>query len=312
MAAEDVQPPREDARPGRRPALFGVHRAYVDDLERRLEWSEGAHADMRLEISEQADDLASARLALAESTGWTERLPAALRTVAALAAGHLDWEREQPRDQREDAEHRLSAAVLALAGEHLLAQVDVSIGEPAGELERETRLNDNGRPVRTIVSLGACAVDCTWQPGVDAGLDTTEVIEGVCAAVVCSLAGVAASRTERDEVTQLADARSLSRHLALRNRDNLPAAILQVTLSGQSSIEHQELYGRLALSASLADAAAVMDRLAHTYGGQAYQTNDGEFRVLVDAADVDAARYDLQERLSGYDGLIFRVDVDRA
>jgi hypothetical protein len=162
------------------------------------------------------------------------------------------------------------------------------------------------------VRLGACAVDCTWQPGVDAGLDTTEVIEGLCAAVVCSLAGVAASRAERDEVTQLGDDRSLSRHLALRNRLDEPAAILRVTVDGQSSIEHEELYGRLALSASLADAAAVMDRLGRSYGGQAYQTDDGEFRVLVDAGDVDAAHYELQERLSGYDGLVFLVDVDRA
>ncbi len=188
----------------------------------------------------------------------------------------------------------------------------MSIGEPAGELERETRVNENGRPVRTIVRLGACAVDCTWQPGVDAGFDTTEVIEGLCAAVVCSLAAVAASRSERDEVTQLADARSLSRHLALRNRNNLPVAVLRVTVDGQSQIEHQELYGRLAWAASLADAASALDRLARTYGGQAYHIDDREFRVLVDAGDVDAAHYELQERLSAYDGLIFRVDVDRA
>jgi GGDEF domain-containing protein len=304
--------PEEDARPRRRGALFGVQRAYVDDLEQRLEWSEGARDDARFEISELSGDLKSARLALAETTGWTARLPPALQTLAALAAGHLDWEREQPREQREDAEQRLGTAVLALAGEHLLAQVEVSVGEPAGELERETRVNENGRPVRTVVRLGACAVDCTWQPGVDADLDTTEVIEGMCAAVVCSLAGVAASRAERDEVTQLGDARSLSRHLALRNRLDQPAAILRITVDGRSAIEHQELYGRLALSASLADAAAATDRLARTYGGQAYQTGDLEFRVLVDDADVDAARYAAQERLSDYDGLIFRVDVDRA
>jgi hypothetical protein len=304
--------PEEHARPRRRGALFGVQRAYVDDLETRLEWSEGALADARFEISEHADDVQSARLALAESTGWTARLPAALRTLAELAAGHLDWDREQPNQQREDTERTLAAAVLVLAGEHLLAQVDVSIGEPAGELQRETRVNENSRPVRTVVRLGACAVDCTWQPGVDAGLDTTEVIEGLCAAVVCSLAGVAASRSERDEVTQLGTSRSLSRHLGLRNRLDQPAAILRVTVDGRSAIEHQELYGRLALSASLADAAGALDRLARTYRGQAYQTDDREFRVLVDAADVDAANYELQDRLSGYDGLIFRVDADRA
>ena len=304
--------PEEDARPPRKAALFGVHRAYVDDLETRLEWAEGAHADTRFEISEQADDLQSARLALAESTGWLKRLPAALQTLAELAAGHLDWDREQPSQQRGDAERTLAAAVLELAGEHLLASVDVSVGEPAGELHRETRLNENGRPVRTTVRIGACAVDCTWQPGVDAGLDTTEVIEGLCTAVVCSLVGVAVSSSERDEVTQLGDARSLSRHLALRNRNEEPAAILTVTVGGQSAIDYRELYGRLAWSASLADAASALDRLARAYGGEAYYTQDREFRLLVDAADVDAARYAAQEVLSGYDGLVFHVAVDRA
>ena len=290
--------PEEDAQPRRRGALFGVQRSYVDALEARQ--------------AELTSSLESARLALEESTGWSKRLPAALQTLAQLATGQLDWDREQPNQHREDTEHTLAAAVLALAGEHLLSSVDISIGEPAGELQRETRRNDNGRPVRTVVRLGACAVDCTWQPGVDAGLDTTEVIEGLSAAVVCSLASVAASRAERDEVTQLGDARSLSRHLALRNRLDEPAAILRVMVDGQSSIEHLELYGRLALSASLADAAAVMDGLARTYGGGAYQTDDREFRVLVDAGDVDAAEYALQERLSGYDRIVFRVDSERA
>ena len=55
-----------------------------------------------------------------------------------------------------------------------------------------------------------------------------------------------------------------------------------------------------------------MDGLARTYGGGAYQTDDREFRVLVDAGDVDAAEYALQERLSGYDRIVFRVDSERA
>ncbi len=118
-----------------------------------------------------------------------------MRDLATLAAG----------ESVDDAEPRLAAAVLALAGEHLLASVDVSIGEPAGELERETRVNENGRPVLTIVRLGGCVVDCTWQPGVNAGLDTTQIVEALCIAVVCSLAGIAASRIERDPVTQLGD-----------------------------------------------------------------------------------------------------------
>ena len=84
--------------------------------------------------------------------------------------------------------------MLALAGEHLLARVEVSLGEPAGELDRNTTRNDNDRPIRTLVRLGGCVVDCTWQPGVDAGPDTTGIVEALSTAVVCSLAGVAASR----------------------------------------------------------------------------------------------------------------------
>jgi len=295
----------EDAQPQRRGALFGVQRAYVDALEAQLVRTEGDLATAGGESAELTASLRSARLALEESAGWSQRLPVALRELATLAAGHLDMDGEDPKQ-------RLAAAVLDLAGEHLLASVEVSIGEPAGELQRDTRLNENSRPVRTIVRLGACAVDCIWHPGIDAPPDTVQVIEGLAAAVVCSLAGVAASRAERNQVTQLGDARSLSRHLALRNRLDEPVAILLVTVDGESAIEHRELYGRLAWSASFADAASALDRLARSYGGEAYQTDDREFRLLVDAADVDAARYAAQEELSGYDGLDFRVAVDRA
>jgi hypothetical protein len=296
--------PDEGAQPRRRGALFGVKRDYVDDLETRFEWSEGALAGARFEISEQAEDLESARLALAETAGWSERLPAALQTLAALAAGDVDNEDGDPG-------RRLAAAVLALAGEHLLSGVEVSIGEPNGGLQRETSVNENGRPVRTIARIGGCAVDCTWQPGVDAGQDTTEIVERLATAVVSSLVGVASTRTTRDVVTQLGDNRALARHLALRNRQNQPVAIIDVTVTSESRISYQELFGRMAWDASLADAASALDRVARANGGQAYQTGSKDFRLLIDVDQAEQTEDQAAEALEDYDGLIFRVSIAR-
>ena len=285
----------KDARPPRKGALFGVQRAYVDALEEDLET---AHA----KNTQLTASLESARLALAETAGWSERLPAALQTLAALAAGDLDRDGGDP-------DRRLAAAVLALAGEHLLAGVEVSIGEPSGELQRETSVNENGRPVRTAARIGACAVDCTWQPGVDAGRDTTEIVEKLAAAVVCSLVGVASTRATREIVTQLGDGKALARHLALRNRQNQPVAIVDVSVSGESRISYQELFGRMAWDASLADAASTLDRVARAYGGQAYQTADRDFRLLVDVDQAEQTQDQAAEALEEYDGLIFRVSI---
>jgi hypothetical protein len=294
----------KDARPPRKGALFGVQRAYVDALEQTLETTEETLETAHAKNAEQADDLQSARLALAETAGWSERLPAALQTLAALAAGDVDSEDADPG-------RRLAAAVLALAGEHLLAGVEVSIGEPNGELQRETSVNENGRPVRTAARIGACAVDCTWQPGVDAGSDTTEIVERLATAVVCSLVGVASARVARDIVTQLGDGKALARHLALRNRQNQPVAIVDVTVSGESRIEFQELFGRMAWDASLADAASALDRLARANGGQAYQTDSKDFRLLVDVDQAEQTSDQAAEALEDYDRLIFRVSIAR-
>jgi hypothetical protein len=204
---------------------------------------------------------------------------------------------------------RLAAAVLALAGEHLLASVDVSIGEPAGEIERETRVNENGRPVLTIVRLGGCVVECVWQPGVDAGLDTTRIVEALCIAVVCSLAGVATARVERDPVTQLGDERSLARHEALRTRLQQPAGTVSVVFDENSTVKYQKLFGGMAWEAALSRVAAELDRIASAHGGQAYQVSKLSIRLLVDAGDVDAAVMAAQEQLADYDRLSWRVDV---
>jgi hypothetical protein len=290
----------EDAQPRRRGALFGVRRDYVDALEAK-------HAEALAESAELTSGLRSARLALDESAGWSKRLPAGLAELASLAAGDLVGE---------DVQGRLGAAVLALAGEHLLARVEVSLGEPAGELDRDTTWNDNGRPIRTLVRLGGCAVDCTWQPGVDAGPDTTGVIEGLCSAVVCSLAGVAASRVQRDPVTQLGDERSLARHEALRERLRQPAGIVRVVFDENSTVEYQKLFGGMAWDAALSRVAADLDEIARAHGGQAYQVSPPpdqvtvlEFRLLLDADDVDAAAVAAQAQLADYDGLSWRVDV---
>ncbi len=168
----------ESVHPQLRRALLGIRREDVEALQARLAQTESDLATVRAENDGLTTDLNTANLALGETAGWSERLPVALGDLTNLAAG-------KPTD--EDTKAHLAAAVLALAGEHLLAKVDVSIGEPAGELYRDTSFNENGRPIRTIARLGACSVDCTWQPAVNAGPDTAEIIEGLCAAVVCSL-----------------------------------------------------------------------------------------------------------------------------
>jgi hypothetical protein len=277
-----------ESEPQRKRALFGVQRAYVDALEGHLQATEA--------------DLESARLALKETAGWSERLPVALQTFAALAAGDR-------HDEPGDLGERLAAAVLALAGEHLLAGVDVAIGEPAGELRHETSVNENGRPIRTTARIGACAVDCTWQPGVDAGIDTTAIVESLATAVVCSLIGVVSTRVTRGIVTQLGDQKALARHLALRARQSEPVAIVEIRADGESQIEHQELFGRMAWDASLADAASMLDRLAKANGGQAYQTGGRDFRLLVDAEQAEQASDQAAEALEDYDGLIFSVSI---
>jgi hypothetical protein len=244
--------------------------------------------------------LESAQLALGESAGWCERLPVGLGELASLAAGERDTK---------DVQGRLGAAVLAVAGEHLIAQVLVSLGDPAGELERGTTWNENGRPVRTTVRLGGCVVDCTWQPEVDAGRDTASVIEGLCSAVVCSLAGVAASHVQRDPVTQLGDERACARHEALRVRLGQPTGAVGVVFDEQSTVDYTGLYGRVAWDAALSRVAAELDRIAHEHGGQAYHVARLGFRLLVDGDSVEAAAIATEQELTEYDGLLWRVDV---
>jgi GGDEF domain-containing protein len=290
----------KDTRPRRKRALLGVQSAYADALEAKLAATERALQTANAENDGLTASLQSARSALNETTGWSRRLPSALRELASLAAGDLS---------DEAPEQNLANAILAVAGEHLLASVSVTRGDPTGELERRTQRNEHGRPISTVIKLGACEANCTWQPGVEAGPDTTEIIEGLATAVVCSLAGAMNARTEREVITQLGDKRSLARHLALRDRQDQPTQLVRVRVDGESAIKHRELYGRLAWSAALAETAGVLDRVARAYGGQAYQTGDREFRLLIDA-DKASQACELAERATEeYDELIIRIDL---
>lgn len=291
-----VKGPVHDKPIPRRKALLGIRREYVEALEdlahaqeRILEQTEKDLTEANEANVELAGNLQSARLALNESAGWSERLPEALRELADLAAGATP---------DEDAGQALADAVMALAGEHLIGGVQIVRGDPEGTIERETSRNENGRPVKTTVRLGGIVLAASWQPGVDAGPDTTDVVESMCEAVVCSLAGVEGARTDRDTVTQLADGRALARHLALRQRLREPVAIVQVTVGAQSVIEYRELYGRLAWSASLAHAAGMLERIARANGGQAYQTGEREMRMLVDLGQAEQARQLAEEALA--------------
>lgn len=284
--------PGKDTRPKRKRALLGVQSEYVDTLEAEL-------AQANAENERLTESLRSARSALNESAGWSKRLPEGLRELASLAAGEIN----------ENPEQTLASAILTVAGEHLLASVNITRGDPTGELEKSTERNENGRPISTVIRLGVCEANCTWQPGVEAEMDTTEIIEGLCTAVVCSLAGVINARVGREVITQLGDKKALARHLALRTRQDQPAQMVRVRVDGESAIKHREVYGRLAWSAALAETAGVLDRVARAYGGQAYQTADREFRLLIDADKAAQACEMAEQATKEYDDLIIRIDL---
>jgi hypothetical protein len=281
-----------------RRALLGVNREDVDALQSRLAETVSELADTRIEKKELSVELQSARQALGESAGWSERLPLAVERLGLLAAGELE------RGEQED---RLAAAVLAVGGEHLLSSVEIEIGDPTGELARGTECNQNGRPIRTLVKLGRCVVDCTWQPGVDAGKDTTGIVEALCVAVVHSLASAVTVPSERVVLTQLGDERSCRRQLALRARLSEPTGVVEVAIDEGCVAPHSELYGREAWSAALARAAAALEAIARAHGGQAYHVSDFRFRLVVDEDRVADAEADAVRELADYDEVIFTV-----
>ncbi len=108
----------------------------------------------------------------------------------------------------------------------------------------------------------------------------------------------------------------MARHEALRARVQQPAGMVSVVFDENSAIKYQKLFGGMAWEAALSRVAADLDGIARAHGGQAYQVSPPpdqvtvlQFRLLVNAGDVDAAAMAAQEELADYDGLIFRVDV---
>jgi hypothetical protein len=82
MAAQHDQPRL-------RRALLGIRREDVQALQARLAETQDRNAEL-------ASNLESARLALGEAAGWSDRLPAALRDLATLAAGESVDDAEPP------------------------------------------------------------------------------------------------------------------------------------------------------------------------------------------------------------------------
>jgi hypothetical protein len=94
MTATQDQPPVRRAphprEPRRRTALLGVNSEYVDALEHALTTTRQRLATARAENERLTRELDSAHAALDHATGWSERLPAAVRVLATLAAGDSD------------------------------------------------------------------------------------------------------------------------------------------------------------------------------------------------------------------------------
>jgi hypothetical protein len=262
----------------RRVLFGGVHREDAAALQELLE---GTQAELRL-----------VRSALEESVGWAERLPAALADLARLAAGDSAWE---------DPETHFAAAIKTVAGERLLAEVEIASVYAEGSTggEQHTEWRTPSAPLRTDVRVGTRLCRCTWSPDARAGEETTAVIESLCRAVLFSLAGLdaAGERDQRWIVTQMADGRAYARAMALRERLSQPTATVAIYADPESAGEHREVYGQIAWEASFADAGAVIEEVANRAAGQAYQTHERTFAVVLDPSRADDVETELREHL---------------
>ncbi len=212
----------------------------------------------------------------------------------------------------EDMGATLADAILALIGEELLASRRDLGRRPGRAAATRHNLNDNARPIATTARLGECAVDCTWQPGANAGKDTANVVEGLCAAVVCSLAAVTTARAKRDVVTQLADERSLNRHLALRERHEPPREH-RARRRGQQKRDGAPRAVRPPRVVRRPRRRGGGARTGRDHnGGQAYQASETSFHLLIDADRAEQAHEHAETALADNDGLIFQVTLDRA
>jgi hypothetical protein len=248
------------------------------------------------------EELRVTRAALDESAGWAARLPLALSALAGLAAG----------DGQEDGFEHLAVGVREVVGCHLLASVELAYVYSATSTEQEERTewHGPGEPRSTDVRLGSHVLRCAWQPSVLAGEDTVAVVVALCRAVLLGIFGLEAAgvRETRGVVTQLGDFCALERHVALRERLGQPTSRLAVYVDEHSAGEHRGLFGKVAWEASFADAGAVLEEVAHRFGGQAYQVDGLIFGLLVDRDRGADAHAELQERLSGRE-LVFDVRV---
>jgi hypothetical protein len=260
---------------------------------------------LQQELAETRARLATTAKALAESTPWAERLPEALSDLACLAAADSEWE---------DPETHLAAVIKTLAGDHLLAEVEIAsvYADNPTNCEQHTEWRAPDTPLRTEVRVGTRLCRCTWADTASAGEETTTVIESLCRAVLFSLAGldVARERDQRWIVTQMADGRACTRALALRERLSQPTATVAIYADPESAGEHREVYGQIAWEASFADAGAVIEEVASRAAGQAYQTYEHTFTVVLDPARADDVETELRERLEGRE-LRFVVWRDR-
>lgn len=281
----DSPQPLDPAKPATTPPL---RRAWLGGVRR-----EDAEA-LQQELAETHARLATTTQALAESTTWAERLPEALSDLARLAAAEPKWE---------DPETHFAAVIKTLAGDHLLAEVGiVSVyADSPTDQAQHTEWRGPETPQRTEVRVGTRLCRCTWTPKARAGEETTTVIESLCRAVLFSLAGldVARERDQRWIVTQMADGRAWTRAIALRERLSQPTATVAVYADPQSAAEHREVYGQIAWEASFADAGAVIEEVASHAAGQAYQTYEHTFAVVLDPARADDVETELRERLEG-------------
>jgi hypothetical protein len=249
----------------------------------------------RLAVSQA--ELREVRLALEQSAGWARRLPLALDALTRLAAS------ESEADVDTEGFERLAGVVREVVGHHLLASVEASYAtsDTSTELAEHTDWDGPARPRLTEVRIGVRVLRCTWEPEALAGEETVAVVAGLCRAVLLTMLGIEGPgrRQRRSNVTQLGDAQALVRHLTLRRRFGRPTGELSVHADTSEAEKYLELFGRVSWHATFADAAATLQEVAYSCGGDAYECNEWTFGVLVDEDRAEDAGAQLVERLDG-------------
>jgi hypothetical protein len=281
------------------------HTAPVEPPLRRVIFGGVRHEDvaaLQQRLAACEAQLRDTRAALEHTAGWARRLPLALDLMAHLACNEEHGEQDTPTFDR------LAAAIHEVIGHHLLASVESAYsgdGDLASirtelELSAHTDWDGPARPRSTEVRVGNRLLRCTWEPTALVGEDTVDVVIGLCRAALLTLVGIegVGRRQQRSEVTQLADVAALVRHLVFRKRVGRPTRELSVQIDGGRANEYLELFGRVSVQATLADAAFALQEIAYACGGDAYQRGEWGFAALVDADRAEEARAAMEERLS--------------